>query len=215
MDAPVLLLATARSDRDTGPGDTATRDTSASEATESHRVDTNLATSWDIPDYRRSSQERDEEETENDEFILIPKPMSMDEDWKISALKAYADPTRTKAPCEIPANEAICLPQTISKKEFGAFQKELRAKNPRTPSIAIKNMTSIFAQSGKLNLNQARGSYDFFVPSVKCFGLFVPTHFKSRPPFAGNDSNVYHIIHGTTNKGASTILAEELIRPGG
>ena len=64
-----------------------------------------------------------------------------------------------------------------------------------------------------MNFNQARDSYDFFVPSMKCFGLFVPTHFKHRPPF-GNDSNVYHIIHGTTNKGAAAILAEELIRPG-
>ena len=49
---------------------------------------------------------------------------------------------------------------------------------------------------------------------MQLFGLFVPTNFKARPPFDGNDSNVYHIIHGTTTKGASTILAEELIRPG-
>ena len=129
-------------------------------------------------------------------------------------MKAFADPTRTKAPCEIPANEAITLPQTISKREFEAFQKELRARNPKTPLIVIENMASSFSQSGKMNLNQARDSYDFTVPSMKCFGLFVPTHFKKRPPFDGNDSNVYHIIHGTTNKGASAILAEELIRPG-
>ena len=161
-------------------------------------------------DYRRPSQQRDEE----DEFIRIPKPMSMDEDWKISVQKAFADPTRTKAPCEIPAKEAICLTQTVSKRELEAFQKELRARNPKTPQIVIENMTSIFAQSGKMNLNQARDSYDFFVPSMKCYGFFVPTHFKSRPPFAGNDSNVYHIIHGTTNKEASAILAEELFRPG-
>ena len=75
-------------------------------------------------------------------------------------------------------------------------------------------MASIFAQSGKMNPNQARDSYEFFVPAMKCYGLFVPTHFEPRPPFDGNDSNVYHIIHGTTNKGASAILAEELIRPG-
>ena len=148
------------------------------EATESQQVE--------IPtgvDYRRPSQERDEQETDQDEVIRIPKPMSMDEDWKISVQKAFADRTRTKAPCEIPANEAITLPQTISKREFEAFQKELRARNPKTPLTVIENMASIFAQSGKMNLNQARDSYDFTVPSMKCFGLFtqcsVGTHLTA------------------------------------
>ncbi len=46
-----------------------------------------------------------------------------------------------------------------------------------------------------------RFSYEFDVPTMKCYGLFVPAHFEPRPPFDGNDSNVYHIIHGTANKG--------------
>ena len=138
----------------------------------------------------------------------------MDEDWKISVQKAFDDPSRTRAPCEIPADEARILPQTISKRAFEAFQKELRTRNPQTPLIVTENMAWIFAHSGKMHIQQARDSYEFTVPSVKCFGLFVPTHFQSRPPFGGNGSNVYHIIHGTTNKGASAILAEELIRPG-
>ena len=58
---------------------------------------------------------------------------------------------------------------------------------------------------------QAEGSYTF---EVLGYGLFVPTYFKTKEPFQNNDSNVYHILHGTTNKGASLILAEELIRPG-
>ena len=157
----------------------------------------------------RFPQERDDEETKHDEVIPIPKAGSMDEaeDWKISVQKAFADPTRTKAPCETKVNEAITLSQTISKREFKRFQEELRAKNPTTPLIVIENMASIFAQSGKMNPNQARDSYEFFVPTMKCYGLFVPTRFEPRPPFDGNDSNVYHIIHGTTNKGASAILA--------
>ena len=101
-----------------------------------------------------------------------------------------------------------------TKESFEAFQQGLRTRNQKTPQIVIENMASVFAQSGKMNLNQARDSYDFTVPSMKCFGLFAPTHFKPRPPFDGNDSNVYHIIHGTANKGASAILAGELIRPG-
>ena len=104
-------------------------------------------------------------------FIPIPKAVSMDEDWKISVQKAFADPTRTKAPCEIPANEAITSSQTISKREFKIFQEKLRAKNPKTPSIVIENMASIFAQSGKMNPSQARDSYEFFVPNMKCYGL--------------------------------------------
>ena len=210
----VLLLAKARPERPRSPEDTAPRGTSASEATESQKVEIPAVTGLDDVDFRRSSQERDDEETEQDDVIPIPKAGSMDEDWKISVQKAFADSTRTKAPCEIPVHEAITLCQTISKRGFKSFQKELRAKNPTTPQIVIENVASIFAQSGKMNLQQARDSYEFDVPTMKCYGLFVPTHFEPRPPFDGNDSNVYHITHGTTNKGASTILAEELIRPG-
>ena len=157
----VLLVAKARPERPKGLEDAATRETSVSEATESQQVEIPTTTGLEGVDYRRPSQERDDEETEQDEVIPIPKPVSMDEDWKISVQKAFADPTRTKAPCEIPANEAITLPQTISKREFEVFQEELRARNPKTPLIVIENMASIFAQSGKMNPNQARDSYDF------------------------------------------------------
>ncbi len=117
----VLLVAKARPDRPKGPEDTTIRETSVSEATESQHVEIPTAAGLDGVDYRRPSQERDDEETEQDEVIRIPKPLSMDENWKISVQKAFDDPSRTKAPCEIPANEAITLPQTISKREFGAF----------------------------------------------------------------------------------------------
>ena len=106
-------------------------------------------------------------------------------------------------------------PHTTSKRTYRKFREALPEHNPKAPQIVLDNMTSIFAQSGKMDINQATGSYSFEVQSMQCYGLFVPTNFKARPPFDGNDSNVYHIIHGTTTKGASTILAEELIRPGG
>ena len=84
----------------------------------------------------------------------------------------------------------------------------------RTPLHHKWNMASIFAQSGKMSRAQAEGSYTFEVPNSLGFGLLVPTYFEMKAPFQNNDSNVYHILHGTTNKGASLILAEELIRPG-
>ena len=90
----------------------------------------------------------------------------------------------------------------------------LRSRNPTTPQEVIGNMASIFAQSGKMTRAQAEGSYTFEVPNSLGFGLFVPTYFQMRAPFQKNGSNVYHVLHGTTNKGASLILAEELIRPG-
>ena len=128
--------------------------------------------------------------------------------------KAFDDPSRTRAPCEIPATQAIVLPTTISQKAYKKFAAALRENNPKAPQTVVENMTSIFAQSGKMITEQAEGSYTFEVRSLELFGLFVPTSFKAKPPFDGNGSNVYHIIHGTTKKGASTILAEELIRPG-
>ena len=187
---------------------------SASETGESQQVDIPQA---EIEvDCRRPSQERDEEDEQDglDDQMPIPKHQSMDEDWGISVKKAFDDTSRTKAPCEIPASKTIVLPTTISKRAYNNFAAALREHNPKAPQAVVENMASIFAQSGKMTLDQARGSYTFEVKSLELFGLFVPTNFSTRPPFDGNDSNVYHIIHGTTIKGASTILAEELIRPG-
>ncbi len=185
---------------------------SACETNESQQVEIPAPGEFEGVDWRRLSQER--EETDQDELMQIPKPRSMDEDWKISVQKAFGDVTRTRAPCEIPAEMAITLPHTISKKQYNKFREVLREHNPTAPQIVLDNMASIFAQSGKMEITQATGSYSFEVKSMQCYGLFVPTNFNRKPPFDGNDSNVYHIIHGTTNKGASTILAEELIRPG-
>ena len=167
-------------------------------------------------DWRRPSQERDEEDEQNDldDMMPIPTHKPMDEDWGISVKKAFDDTSRTKAPCEIPATKAIVLPTTISQRAYNNFAATLREYNPKAPLTVIENMTSIFAHSGKMTPDQAKGSYTFAIRSMELFGLFVPTDFKARPAFDGNDSNVYHIIHGTTTNGASTILAEELIRPG-
>ena len=118
----VLLTAKARPERPKSPESTAPRETSASEFTEQVEIPT--TTDLEAADWRRPSQERDDDETEQDEAIPIPK----------SVQKAFADTTRTKAPCEIPVREAITLPLTISKREFKAFQEELRTRNPNTPS---------------------------------------------------------------------------------
>ena len=167
-------------------------------------------------DWRRPSQERDDEDEQDglDDMMPIPTHKPMDEDWGISVKKAFDDTSRTKAPCEIPATDAVVLPTTTSQRAYNNFAATLRQYNPRAPWTVIENMTSIFAHSGKMTPDQAKGSYTFAIRSMELYGLFVPTDFKSRPPFDGNDSNVYHIVHGTTTNGASTILAEELIRPG-
>ena len=167
-------------------------------------------------DWRRPSQEREDEDEQDDldDQMPIPTHKPMDEDWGISVRKAFADPSRTRAPCEIPATQAIVLPTTISQKAYTKFAAALRKNNPKAPQTVVENMTSIFAQSGKMITQQAEGSCTFDVSSLELFGLFVPASFEAKPPFDGNGSNVYHIVHGTTTKGASTILVEELIRPG-
>ena len=179
-------------------------------------------------DWRRPSQDREEEETaqedksdgqgmhQNDpsDQMMIPKHKSMDEDWGISVKKAFDDTSRTLAPCEIPAEKAVVLPMTISERGYNNFAAILSRQNPKAPRTVVENMTTIFAQSGKMSPEQAKGSYTFEVSALERFGLFVPTCFAEKPPFDGNGTYVYHIIHGTSPKGASTILAEEMIRPG-
>ena len=61
---------------------------------------------------------------------------------------------------------------------------------------------------------QAAGSSTFKVSDTVGFGLLVPTLCRHKPGFQEDTSNLYYIIHGTTRKGASRILAEELIQPG-
>ena len=179
-------------------------------------------------DWSRPSQDREEEEEgkeDNDDEkemhpndpgdqMIIPKHKSMDEDWGISVKKAFDDTSRTLAPCEIPTEKAVVLPTTISEKAYNKFAAILSQCNPKAPRTVVENMTTIFAQSGKMNTKQAEGSYTFEVTALERFGLFGPTCFESKPPFDGNGTYVYHIIHGTSTKGASTILAEEMIRPG-
>ncbi len=110
--------------------------------------------------------------------------------------------------------ELLCCPLPPAKKLTRGLLQPFKNTIQKAPQTVVENMTSIFAQSGKMITEQAKGSYTFEARSLELFGLYVPTNFEEKPPFDGNASNVYHIIHGTTTKGASTILAEELIRPG-
>lgn len=143
----------------------------------------------ELPDWSRPSQEREkEDETEVDEMMRIPKTQSLEEDWKISMQKAFDDPTRTKAPCEIPEADTPRLVQRVSEQKYETFLHILRSRNPSTPKEVTGNMASIFAQSGKMTRAQAEDSYTFEVPNSLGFTLFVPIHFGMKPPFQNNDS---------------------------
>ena len=65
----VLLVAKARPEGPKSPEDAAPRETSLSEATESQKVEIPTTTGLEGVDYRRPSQERDDEETEQDGVI--------------------------------------------------------------------------------------------------------------------------------------------------
>ena len=137
----------------------------------------------ELPDWNRSSQERerhDDTEEGEDQLIPIPTTRSLEEDWKISVQKAFADFTRTKAPCEISAANTIKLVSNISKRQYGSFVRILSTRESYYTQEAIGNMGSIFAHSGKMTQAQAEGSYTF---EVLGYGLFVPTYFKTKEPF--------------------------------
>ncbi len=140
-------------------------DVSAAETADSHfDIPVHQESHGFQPDWDRPSQERErilpdqpegrnpnEEDLEED-AMPIPRPRPMDEDWTLSVKKAFDDPTRTKAPCEIPRDNQIVLQRTTSKKLFRSFQETLKAINKHTPTMVIENMASIFAQSGKMNI---------------------------------------------------------------
>ena len=158
------------------------REPSQSEA-ESAQVPIPLPAAVDQPDWNRSSQERERnEDTEDgeDQLIPIPTTRSLEEDWKISVQKAFADPTRTKAPCEISEANTIKLVSNVSKRQYDSFVRILSTRNPTTPEEAIGNMASIFSHSGKMTKAQAEGSYTFEVPNALGYGLFV--HSRTMTP---------------------------------
>ena len=67
---------------------------SQSEA-ESTRVPIPTPAAVDLPDWNRSSQERernDDTEEGEDQLIPIPTTRSLEEDWKLSVQKAFDDP---------------------------------------------------------------------------------------------------------------------------
>ena len=100
----------------------------------------------ELPDWNRSSQERerhDDTEEGEDQLIPIPTTRSLEEDWKISVQKAFADFTRTKAPCEISAANTIKLVSNISKRQYGSFVRILSTRNPTT----LKKLLETWGQS--------------------------------------------------------------------
>ena len=105
------------------------REHSMSEA-ESAQVDIPPPATLDQPDWARSSQEREQpggEEHEEDQMMPIPKTQSLEADWKLSVQRAFADHTRTKAPCEIPEAHTIRLVQMTSKRQYDGGGHEVRA----------------------------------------------------------------------------------------
>ena len=102
------------------------------------------------------------------------------------------------------------LTKFVLKHSYESYTQEIQVHH----QMILGNMASIFAQSGKMTRTQAGGSYTFKVSDTCGYGLFVPTLFRRKPGFQNDTSIKYYIIHGTTSKGASRILAEDLLRPG-
>ena len=111
------------------------REPSQSEA-ESAQVPIPLPAAVDQPDWNRSSQERernDDTEDGEDQLIPIPTTRSLEADWKISVQKAFDDPTRTKAPCEISEANTIKLVSNVSKRRYDSFVRILSTRTLGIP----------------------------------------------------------------------------------
>ena len=174
-----------------------------------------IPASVDIPpsDWSQLSPELQEQGQEEEEEPTYGNG-TMWPDRTTTVKKAYEDPSRTKAACELVQAGIMCLAQRVRTEKYETFLRILHSRNPSTPQMILGNMASIFASSGKMTRTQAGGSYTFKVSDTVGFGLLVPTLFRHKPGFQDDTSNLYYIIHGATSKRASRILAEELIRPG-
>ena len=170
-----------------------------------------IPASVDIPpsDWSQLSPELQEQGQEEGE--PTPGNRTMGPDRPTMVQKAYEDRSRTKAACELVQAGIMSLAQRVRTEKYETFLHILHSRNPSTPQMILGNMASIFAYSGKMTRTQAAGSYTFKVSDTVGFGLLAPTLFRHKPGFQEDTSNLYYIIHGTTSKGASRILAEELI----
>ena len=170
---------------------------------------------FDVPlsDWSQLSPEPAEQGQEDDEVPIL-REGTIWQDRPTMVKKALEDPTRTRASCELIQEDIICLTQKVGTEKYETFLRILHSRNPSTPQMILGNMASIFGQSGKMTRTQAAGSYTFKVSDACGYGLFVPTLFRQKPGFQQETTFKYYIIHGTTCTGASTILAEDLLRPG-
>jgi len=165
-----------------------------------------------LADWSQLSPEHRDQDQDDDEPIVQNDTIWQDRQTMVK--KAYEDPSRTRATCELDPDGIICLTQKVRTRKFKNFLSILQRRNYGTPRMILGNMASIFAQSGKMTRKLARRSYTFKVSDTCGYGLFVPTLFGQKPGFQDDTSNKYYIIHGTTSTGASRTLAEDLLRPG-
>ena len=118
-------------------------------------------------------------------MIPFPTTRSLEADWKISVQKAFDDPTRTKAPCEISEANTIKLVSNVSKRQYDSFVRILSTRNPTTPEEAIGNMASIFAHSGKMTQAQAQALKSQMLWALDCSSLHTSgqvNHSKTMTP---------------------------------
>ena len=137
----------------------------------------------DIPpsDWSQLSPELQEQGQEDEEPTSGEGTMWPDRTTMVK--KAYEDPSRTKAACELVQAGIMRLAQRVRTEKYETFLRILHSRNPSAPQMILGNMASIFAYSGKMTRTQAGGSYTFKVSDTFGFGLLAPTLFETNLDF--------------------------------
>eukprot|EP00435_Cladocopium_sp_Y103_P068324 s166_g31.t1 len=149
--------------------------------------------------------------------VSLVDPSLKDEEWRQTVAKCLKDPTRTKAANEIAVHERPHLANTIDARARDSFMAQIRHIDPEIPPTRLQLLIHVLAASHLLSEVDFKRVEVLVLPNTSQGAMVVRLshipRFREKPPFLGQASHSYAMLHGTNIIGAKNCLAEALVRP--
>eukprot|EP00435_Cladocopium_sp_Y103_P061934 s1551_g23.t1 len=149
--------------------------------------------------------------------VSLVDPSLKDEEWRQTVQKCLNDPTRTKAANEVAVHERPQLANTIDIRARDSFIAQIRHIDPEIPPTRLQSLIHVLAASHLLSEVDFKRVEVLVLPNTSQRAMVIRLshipRFREKPPFLGQASNSYAMLHGTNIIGAKYCLAEALVRP--
>eukprot|EP00435_Cladocopium_sp_Y103_P075712 s7_g63.t1 len=147
--------------------------------------------------------------------VSLVDPSLKDEEWRQTVQKCLNDPTRTKAANEVAVHERPQLANTIDIRARDFFIDQMRRIDPEIPPTRLQSLIHVLAASHLLSEVDFNRVEVLVLPNTSQRAMVVRLshipRFREKPPFLGQASHSYAMLHGTNIIGAKNCLAEALV----